>query len=677
MKYPILFLFWAFGFYNQAYSQTIIDSAQNLRLTVMEDMLNLKVKGLKKEQIYSASKMLEDALATPVSSAFISQEMIKQSGVVNIPEALRLIPGLLVTQTTHGNYEVYIRGKQTPFAKHLQDAHNKQLLVVIDHVPLFDYLYAGVVWEALPVELHDIERIEIIRTPSVVFWGSTAIGGVIHIFTKKVQNDNIDLQINAQVGSAIYTPQQDDNTPFSTYRASLGIRASDKLNLRLSGNYLFLNRFQSEYYLLNEQRFVTNDSLLFFKQNAFETNINTTLGQKRIGGNFTMFYQPFSKTLITSRFSIQNAHSQVIQSDDTLALTQRKLANHGFNLNIYNRGFHLNTAYRLGKQNYALGYDGNSFTHKQLQLSLNKSLHLEFIDVLTGIGLLQSKYRQVNQSDSIQAFTNYHIFMKSEIYPISPLRIVVSGRGEVFEQIKQPFWSFQINTSFKFREHLIRGSYVYNEAPPLLRLNRLQIRHDLYPQFSPNKTQTIEIGWSTKIASRIRSTLEVFYYNRMYIHHLFDRFLLQTSPDLPPRNQMFKSVQIGSTAQISIWFSKVQLGGFVTLQRSGSSFNKLGRESFKNTPSFFGGFHCNYIGFLQRLSININGYFYNSYISNDVYQRLTIANKILINTKLIYKIWQENTLFANLRNILNQTVQESAYADISPIAFMFGANITF
>lgn len=112
----------------------VTDSSKSLQLTVREDMLNLKSRGLKKEQIYSASKTLENFINAPVSATVITQKMIEQTGVNNIPEALRLAPGLWVQQKTNGNYEVHIRHSFSSSNNLLQDTKNQQLLVVIDLV---------------------------------------------------------------------------------------------------------------------------------------------------------------------------------------------------------------------------------------------------------------------------------------------------------------------------------------------------------------------------------------------------------------------------------------------------------------------------------------------------------------------------------------------------------------
>lgn len=103
----------------------------NWRLKVREDLLYLKATGLKKKEIYSASRKPEHFFDAPLASSVITQKMLQQTGVTNIVEALRLIPGLLVHQKTNGNYEVNIRHSFSAANSLLSDQKNQQLLVVI------------------------------------------------------------------------------------------------------------------------------------------------------------------------------------------------------------------------------------------------------------------------------------------------------------------------------------------------------------------------------------------------------------------------------------------------------------------------------------------------------------------------------------------------------------------
>ncbi|HEX4049098.1 MAG TPA: TonB-dependent receptor plug domain-containing protein, partial [Elusimicrobiota bacterium] len=60
-----------------------------------------------------------------------------------------------------------------------------EMLVLVDGRTVYNPLLGGVYWESLPVQLQDIERIEIVRGPNAVLYGSNAGLGVINIITRK------------------------------------------------------------------------------------------------------------------------------------------------------------------------------------------------------------------------------------------------------------------------------------------------------------------------------------------------------------------------------------------------------------------------------------------------------------------------------------------------------------
>jgi len=50
---------------------------------------------------------------------------------------------------------------------------------------VYNALFGGVFWDVQDVVLQDVERIEVIRGPGTVAWGSNAVNGVINIITRK------------------------------------------------------------------------------------------------------------------------------------------------------------------------------------------------------------------------------------------------------------------------------------------------------------------------------------------------------------------------------------------------------------------------------------------------------------------------------------------------------------
>lgn len=134
----------------------------------LEDLMNVEVTSVSKHE----QPLSETAAAVYV----ITQEDIRRSGATNIPEALRLAPGVQVAQINAHTWAITIRGFNYRYAN--------KLLVLIDGRTVYTSLFSGTVWNLEDVMLEDIERIEVIRGPGASLWGSNAVNGVINIITK-------------------------------------------------------------------------------------------------------------------------------------------------------------------------------------------------------------------------------------------------------------------------------------------------------------------------------------------------------------------------------------------------------------------------------------------------------------------------------------------------------------
>jgi iron complex outermembrane receptor protein len=135
----------------------------------LEDLLNIAVTSVSKKE----QKMSQVAAAIFV----ITQEDIRRSGSTNIPDLLRMVPGMDVGQINSNTWAISARG----FNHELAD----KLLVLIDGRAVYTPTFGGVNWDTLDVPLEDIERIEVIRGPGGTIWGANAVNGVINIITKK------------------------------------------------------------------------------------------------------------------------------------------------------------------------------------------------------------------------------------------------------------------------------------------------------------------------------------------------------------------------------------------------------------------------------------------------------------------------------------------------------------
>ena len=134
----------------------------------LEDLMNIEVTSVSKK---------EQKLSRTASAVFvITQEDIRRSGATNIPDLLRMVPGLDVAQINANTWAISARG--------LNGRFSNELLVLLDGRSLYTPTTGGVFWDVVDLPLEDIERIEVIRGPGASVWATSAVNGVINIITK-------------------------------------------------------------------------------------------------------------------------------------------------------------------------------------------------------------------------------------------------------------------------------------------------------------------------------------------------------------------------------------------------------------------------------------------------------------------------------------------------------------
>ena len=151
---------------NQTPTETA--SASDLTKVSIEDLMNVEVTSVSKK---------EQKLSRTASAVFvITQEDIQRSGATNIPDLLRMVPGVQVAQITSSVWAITARG--------FDGQYSDKLLVLIDGRTVYSPIFSGTFWDAQSVPLENIERIEVIRGPGATVWGANAVNGVINITTK-------------------------------------------------------------------------------------------------------------------------------------------------------------------------------------------------------------------------------------------------------------------------------------------------------------------------------------------------------------------------------------------------------------------------------------------------------------------------------------------------------------
>lgn len=121
----------------------------------------------------TVNRMEQDLHDTNVSAAVITEEDIRRDPQTTVGDLLNSIPGVVATDgSMAGTKRVSIRGEGA-----------SRTLIMIDGVKISEQ--KSMDGAAILIDTSNIERIEVIKGPASVLYGSEAIGGVVNIITKK------------------------------------------------------------------------------------------------------------------------------------------------------------------------------------------------------------------------------------------------------------------------------------------------------------------------------------------------------------------------------------------------------------------------------------------------------------------------------------------------------------
>ncbi|WP_395829584.1 TonB-dependent receptor plug domain-containing protein, partial [Elstera sp.] len=132
----------------------------------------------------SATGKPQRVTEVPANMDIITQTDVKRSGAKDIPTILQRLAGLSVESSGARSYDVAVRGYNQPGAP--------RLLVLINGRQVYLDHYGLVAWSTLPVQLAEIQQIEVVRGPNSALFGFNAAAGVINIVTTNPLTDSVN-----------------------------------------------------------------------------------------------------------------------------------------------------------------------------------------------------------------------------------------------------------------------------------------------------------------------------------------------------------------------------------------------------------------------------------------------------------------------------------------------------
>jgi iron complex outermembrane receptor protein len=601
-------------------------SYQDLLNLPLEDLMIVANKfGLSSDEILeyflnkditSASKRSEKSLNSPLSTTVLSREEITKSGVNSIPEALRLIPGIIVREKTPGNFDVHIRGNDNlPPNNMFLYTEDAMSLVMIDGRPVYNYSFGGTFWETLPIGLNDIERIEVIRGASSALYGPNAVLGTINIITRTVKDKSVKADFTGQIG----------NQSSRAFNGSVSLGIGNKVKVRLSGNYDHYDRFQNDYYVFGNGKRYTYDQLdtalqywdgarskLPVMSDLKDHILDPDLGTNKYGANMFVFYDINKDVNLSLSAGMQSSEVQSSPMGNVEIPFADRVSDSKYvdlRANVY--GFQAQVNHMYGDQDIERNNLGWYISPSITNASLEYEKSIGTLVLRPGIGYQTTTYtdnkhmteeEQANQlgflngSPELNAFSFY---LRADYRPVEKLRTIAAIRGDKYNVPDKTYFTYQFITSYDLNEkNVVRAVYSRANRGPFIVDSYANYNWPVVPQnndgmipytmeWRGNKNlkmpviDMFELGYRFQPIKTMMVDLEAFYnYTRdinyflpdsmsMFVDFLTPSKVTRSTGHVQYYDMEITSKQMGITANVSIALRKnLTLKVYATYQKT-------------------------------------------------------------------------------------------------------------
>lgn len=326
-----------------------------------------------------------------------------------------------------------------------------------------------------------------------------------------------------------------------------------------------------------------------------------------------------------------------------------------------------------------------------------------------------------------QEFSTTALSLRLDYLAFERLRLIGAVRGEKYNTHDDAYFSYQLIASYNLNDiHNFRIVHSRANRGPFLVDNYANFLWDRTGRTAPDyiyfrgqknldllTMNMFEIGYRIKPVKNVQADFELFYniandFGALYPDSatvVYNGTPGVTYTQMTYSNIDMKSTQYGITGSVD-WvvnkdfmvkvfgtYQKSELESimpfspddatlFLLLDASSSptgtsTYFPTEREDVENkaTPSFYGGLVLNYT-YKEKLSFNLNGYYYSEQEFNNKYGTEIIESRLILNLKATYKAHKNATVFVNARNILGEQKQ-FGYMDTIGTLFMGGLTLNY
>ncbi len=472
-----------------------------------------------REVVVTATRTEKSALETPRSVTVIGRQEIEQSLYVNVAELLSRTQGIYIVgtgQTPGTNQTLFLRG-----------ANGNHVNILIDGVRLSDPSSVNSALDLSELSLVNVERVEIIRGSHGPMYGTSGIGGVINIITRRNQQPGFHGTADVQAG---------------TFGPRAGLLTANVL-----GSYAFRNGFYVNAGLQDNRTRGLNATVDTIPEGQFKTtdrdDFRKTDGLVKLGYRKGAWDASVS---YKNQYQLADIDKGAFQDDDNSTLRlERSLLNYGASFKASPRwqlsfvGGWTEMSRRVLDDSSAVDFAGNSdrtysegnYRGKSYTHEVQGAYKTEHVQALLGAGHYDEEadfrtyyynngpfgeFTSTTNYDSIRlhASTKY-LFGQAGLNGallapgLAPLNLSVSARLSRHNQFGNNV-TVEVNPSWKLTENsLLYASYATGfNAPSLYQLYD-PVRGN--PELGPETSATVEAGWKSIIASGLTLQVSAFW----------------------------------------------------------------------------------------------------------------------------------------------------------------------
>ncbi len=255
--------------------------------------------------VVTATRSEKEVKDLSLSVSVLTREEIEFVVANSATEVLSILPGIMVQKTGQfGRSDLIIRG--------LGD-NGRRILILVDGRPEKMGLFGCTITHSLPLD--NVNKIEVIRGPLSVFYGTDAIGGVVNIITRKIEN-GFESDVLTSYGSfdtkvfrirhggdfkrlnyylTFDSRSSDGHLPNSSYKGKdfsvrLGYRITNNINFYISGKYF--DGYKEEPLRATDPSNLLSDLWNDYERGSVDVNLE---GKWERSSLFLKFYRNFGE----------------------------------------------------------------------------------------------------------------------------------------------------------------------------------------------------------------------------------------------------------------------------------------------------------------------------------------------------------------------------------------------